>query len=452
MAKELQFSSADLNDTIRLFQDLVKIDTTNPPGNESKAAEFLKNEFEKNGIASDVLGVPGRESVIAKIKGSKEKPRLLLLSHTDVVPAVNVGEWAHSPFAAEIEGNWIYGRGACDDKFDAAVQAITLILLKRQGIELNGSLLYASVSDEEVLGTGAEWLTKNVPEKVTAEYVVGEGGGAPIQLRSGKLYPITIGEKGLAWLRLTAAGTAGHGSVPTLADNANVVMAKAFTKLAALKTEIAVVPEVAEGIGTAAREFLSNGQTLREPVEQLNGIELEVLLDKIAASNREVAEELRALTRMTISPNIIRGGTETNVIPGTCVGKLDVRLLPGQDQNYAIRIVRECIQGLNIEVEIEQFNDASISSSNTSFYDAIRLTMEENAPGCLVCPVLGAGMSDSRHWRALGSIVYGCVPASPNTKLSDIRSGVHGPNERMNIDSLEFATKFLCNLSARVLK
>jgi len=302
------------------------------------------------------------------------------------------------------------------------------------------------------LGTGAEWLTKNAPVRVAAEYVVGEGGGAPIQLRSGKLYPITIGEKGLAWLKLTATGTAGHGSVPTLADNANIVMANAFTKLAALKTEISVVPEVAESIGTAAREFLTNEQTLREPAGQLNGAELDGLLDRIAPLNREVAEELRALTRMTVSPNIIRGGTETNVIPGTCEGRLDIRLLPGQDQNYAIRIVRDCLQGLNIEVAVDQFNEASTSSSNTSFYEAIRMTLEGSAPGCLAIPVLGAGMSDSRHWRALGSVVYGCVPASPNTKSSDIRSGVHGPNERMNIDSLEFATKFLCNLSSRVLE
>jgi acetylornithine deacetylase/succinyl-diaminopimelate desuccinylase-like protein len=448
----LVLSSGDLNDTIRLFQGLIRIDTTNPPGNEGKAAEFLKEQFEKNGVECEVLGEPSRENVIAKIRGRREKPRLLLLSHTDVVPAVNVGEWMHPPFAAEIEGNWIYGRGAWDDKFDAAVQAMSLILLKRQNVQLNGTLLFASVADEEVLGTGAEWLTKKVPGKVAAEYVVGEGGGAPIQLGNRKLYPITVGEKGLAWLRLTATGKAGHGSVPTLADNANIVMARAFTKLADFKTEITVVPEVAQHIRTVAKEFLSEELAFRKPDGHLNELELDGLLDNIASKDKEVAEELRALTRMTISPNIIRGGTETNVIPGTCEGRIDIRLVPGQNRNYATRVVRECLQGLNVEVEIDQFTEASLSPSNTSFYNIIRSTLEEMAPNSAAYPQLGTGMSDSRYWRALGSVVYGSVPTSPDTKLADVRPGVHGPNERMNIESLEFATKFLCNLSAKVLQ
>jgi len=452
LVDKLGLSSGDLNDTIRLFQGLIRIDTTNPPGNEGKAAEFLKEQFEKNGVECEVLGEPSRENAIAKIRGRSEKPRLLLLSHTDVVPAVNVGEWTHPPFAAEIEGNWIYGRGAWDDKFDAAVQAMSLILLKRQNVQLNGTLLYASVADEEILGTGAEWLTKKVPEKVAAEYVVGEGGGPPIQLGSRKLYPITVGEKGLAWLKLTATGKAGHGSVPTLADNANIVMARAFTKLADFKTEITVVPEVAQHISTLAKEFLSEELAFRKPDGHLNELELDGLLDNIASKDKEVAEGLRALTKMTISPNIIRGGTETNVIPGTCEGRIDIRLVPGQNRNYATRVVRECLQGLNVEVDIDQFTEASLSPSNTSFYNIIRLTLEEMAPSSAAYPQLGTGMSDSRYWRALGSLVYGCVPTSPDTKLASVRSGVHGPNERMNIESLEFATKFLCNLSAKVLQ
>jgi acetylornithine deacetylase/succinyl-diaminopimelate desuccinylase-like protein len=450
LADKLEYSSGDLEDTIRLFQGLIRIDTTNPPGNEGKAAEFLKEQFEKNDVECEVLGEPGRENIIAKVRGSREKPRLLLLSHTDVVPAVNVGEWTHPPFAAEIERNWIYGRGAWDDKFDATVQAISLILLKRRNVRLDGTLLYASVADEEVLGTGAEWLTKKVPEKVAAEYVVGEGGGAPVQLGSRKFYPISVGEKGLAWLRLRATGEAGHGSVPTLADNANVVMARAFNRLADFKTEISIVPEVDQLISMVSREF--HVEAPRKPDGGLDELELDCLLDKIAPDNREVAEELRALSRMTISPNVIKGGTETNVIPGICEGRVDIRLVPGQDGAYATRIVKECLKGLKVEVDIDQYTEASLSPSNTGFYNIVRLIIEEMMPGCVAYPVLGTGMSDSRYWRAVGSVVYGLVPTSPDTKLADIRPGVHGANERMNIESLEFATKFLCNMSTRVLQ
>lgn len=452
MLDELRFSSDDLNDTIRLFQGLLRIDTTNPPGNEGKAAEFLKAQFEKDDVDCEVIGETGRENAVARVLGQKRTPRLLFLSHTDVVPAVGVGEWTHPPFAAEVEGNWVYGRGAWDDKFDAAVQAMSLILLKRQSMKLNGTLLYASVADEEALGTGAEWLTNKVPEKVTADYVVGEGGSPPIQLGSKRIYPITVGEKGLAWLKLTAKGKAGHGSVPTLANNANIIMARTFTKLSDFKPEITIVSEVAEAIRTVVKELLGRVEGSKILEAQLNEHGLDELLDKVAARDREIAEELRALTRMTISPNVIKGGTETNVIPGTCEARVDIRLVPGQDRDYATQVIEKCVEGLDVQVEVDQYTNASMSLSNTSFYNVLRSTLEEMAKGCYAFPQLAAGMSDSRYWRALGSEVYGCVPLSPDTKLADVQPGVHGPNERMNIESLEFATKFLCNVAAKVLK
>lgn len=452
MTTELSFSPEDLSDTIQLFQGLLRIDTTNPPGNEGKAAEFLKAQFEKNDIDCEVIGERGRENIIANVMGQKEKPRLLFLSHTDVVPATSVGEWTHPPFAAKIEGSWIYGRGAWDDKFDAAVQAMSLILLKRQTVKLNGTLLYASVADEEILGTGAQWLTKKVPEKVAAEYVVGEGGGPPIQLEGKRIYPITVGEKGLAWLKLTAKGKAGHGSVPTLANNANIIMARAFTKLSDFKPEITIINEVAEAIRTVVKELFGEVEGSKILETQLNKQWLDELLDKVAAKDREKAEELRALTRMTISPNVIMGGTETNVIPGTCEARIDIRLVPGQDRDYARQVIEKCVEGLNVQVDVDQYTSASMSPSNTGFYDVLRLTFEEMAKGCYTFPQLAAGMSDSRYWRALGSEVYGCVPLSPDTKLADVQSGVHGPNERMNIESLEFATNFLCTVAAKLLR
>jgi len=449
--EELRFSAEYLNETIRLFQGLIRVDTTNPPGNEGKAAEYLKAQFENNGIDAEVLGEPGRENAVAKIVGRREKPRLLFLSHTDVVPATSVGVWTHPPFAAEIEGNWVYGRGACDDKFDAAVHAMSLILLKRRNVRLNGTLKYASVADEEVKGMGAEWLTKRAPEKVASEYVLGEGGGPPIQLGNKKAYHITVGEKGLAWFKLTARGKAGHGSIPTLADNANITMAEAFINLSNHKTKVTIVEEVAKAIGEIVIGFFGEEEGSKILETHLNEKGLDTLIDKITSKDKETAEELRALTRMTISPNVIKGGTETNVIPGTCEGKVDTRLVPGQDRNYATQVIEECIRGLNLDLDVLEYTDASLSPASTQFYDTLRMTLEEMAPGCSAIPQLGTGMSDSRFWRALGSVVYGCTPTSPDVKLVDVLPGVHGSNERMNIESLEFATKFLCRVAMKVL-
>jgi acetylornithine deacetylase/succinyl-diaminopimelate desuccinylase-like protein len=444
-------SSVELDEAVNLLQGLIRIDTTNPPGNEGKCAEYLKARFESNNIDCEVIGEPGRESALAAITGARPKPRLLLLSHTDVVPATNVGTWSHPPFSGEVEGKWIYGRGACDDKFDAAAQAMALILIKRHNISFNGTLLYASVSDEEVDGRGAEWLTTNVPSKVASEYVVGEGGGPPIKVGSRKAYKISTGEKGLVWLRLKAKGKAGHGSIPTLADNANIKMAKAFLNLSALKTKIEISKDVATEIKMVTTGLFGEKHGSRLIRNYLNTDTLDRLLGRISSKDKEVAERLRSLTRMTVSPNVIHGGTETNVIPGVSEGKVDVRLLPGQNRIDAVRTVRGCVKGLDVHVEAYHYSAVSISPSNSRFYDAIRSTLTELAPGYMILPQISSGMSDSRFWRKIGSIVYGCVPLSPETKPIDISPGVHGPNERIDIPSLEFGTEFLCTLAPRVL-
>jgi len=280
---------------------------------------------------------------------------------------------------------------------------------------------------------------------------VGEGGAPPIQLGRQRIYWITTGEKGLAWFKLTAKGKAGHGSVPTLADNASVTMAKAFITLSNFKTKITIIDDVARAIRAVVLAFLGEEEGSKIIESQLNEQGIDAILDTIASKDKDAAEELRALTRMTISPNVIKGGTETNVIPGTCEGKVDIRLMPGQNRDYATGVVKECVRGLDIDLDVTDYTDASLSPTNTEFYNIIKAITEELAPGCSALPRLSTGMSDSRFWRALGSIVYGCVPISPDVRLSDILPGVHGVDERMDTKSLEFATKFLCNVASRVL-
>jgi len=252
-------------------------------------------------------------------------------------------------------------------------------------------------------------------------------------------------------LRLTARGRAGHGSRPSLADNANIKMASAFLDLAKLKTAITLDRDVVAAIKMVTRGLFGEQRATKLIKKHLNANGLDALLDKIATEDRQVAETLRSLTRMTISPTVIHGGTETNVIPGTCEGRVDVRLIPGQDSEDAVRTVRRCVRNPDIEVDPYKYTAVSISPSNTPFYEAITSTLTELAPGSVTVPQISSGMSDSRFWRKLGSVVYGCVPLSPNTRASDISPGVHGPNERIDIPSLEFGTKFLISLAQRVL-
>jgi acetylornithine deacetylase/succinyl-diaminopimelate desuccinylase-like protein len=228
-------------------------------------------------------------------------------------------------------------------------------------------------------------------------------------------------------------------------------MAKAFVKLSSLKTEVTIMDEVAQSIKAVVTGFLGEEQGSKTLEAYLNERDIDTMLDAIALKDKEVAEELRSVTRMTVSPNVIKGGTETNVIPSISEGKVDIRLMPGQDRDYAMRIVKEALSGLTVDLETLDYTRASISPSNTEFYDAIHMTLKEMALGCSAFPQLSSGMSDSRFWRALGSTVYGCVPNSPEIRLADVEPGIHGPNERMNIESLEFATKFLCNVAFKVL-
>ncbi|HYB66783.1 MAG TPA: M20/M25/M40 family metallo-hydrolase, partial [Candidatus Acidoferrales bacterium] len=441
-----QLSPEELGEAVKLLQGLIRIDTTNPPGNEGKCAEYLKAFFERNGIDCEVIGEPGRESAVAKIDGANEKPRLLLLSHTDVVPAANVGTWKYPPFSGEIEGNWIYGRGAVDDKFDATAQAMAFVLTKRRNTRLNGTLLYVSVSDEEINGSGADWLTSKVPSKVAAEYVVGEGGGPPVKIGSRKAYRISTGEKGCVWLRLTARGRAGHGSIPTLADNANVKMAKAILNISNLKTKPTIHRDVAAETRLATKGLFGEKQGSQLIKKYLNARGLDILLDKIRLRDMEIAEVLRSITRMTISPNVVHGGTETNVIPGTCEGQVDIRLIPGQDRDDAIRTVRRCVKDLDVNVDAYQYSEVSASPSNTPFYDAIHSTLTEMSPEFIAVPQIITGASDSRFWRKLGSVVYGCVPLSYEAKIGEVSRGVHAANERVDSGSLSLGTTFLCKL------
>jgi acetylornithine deacetylase/succinyl-diaminopimelate desuccinylase-like protein len=279
---------------------------------------------------------------------------------------------------------------------------------------------------------------------------VGEGGGPPIKIGNTKVYMIATGEKGLVWVKLTAKGRAGHGSIPTLADNANLKMVRAFLNLSNFKSKIRVHADIAPQIRTVATGLFGEKEASKLTRRYLNARGLDKLLDRIASKDRQIAETMRSLTRMTISPNVIHGGTETNVIPGVCEGKVDIRLIPGQDKEDAVRTVKHCVQGLDVEVDAYHYTAVSISPSNTPFYDAVHSTITELVPGSITMPQISSGMSDSRFWRKLGSIVYGFVPMSPETKAADISPGVHGSNERVDIPSIEFATTFLTMLGPRV--
>jgi acetylornithine deacetylase/succinyl-diaminopimelate desuccinylase-like protein len=214
------------------LQALIQIDTTNPPGNETPAAEYLAQLFEKSKIEPTLIGTqPRRQNVIARLKGTGEKPPLLLCAHLDVVMAEPTS-WKHGPFSGEIHDGYIWGRGAIDMKHMAVMSALVLCRLKEEGIRPKRDLIFAGVADEETgCDNGSRWLVDHHPDLVRAEYALGEVGGFCVRLNGRVLYPIMVAEKGTVWMKLSAKGQAGHGSLPR-ENNAIARIGRAVAKLA----------------------------------------------------------------------------------------------------------------------------------------------------------------------------------------------------------------------------
>ncbi len=433
------FSIGDLMnppEVVGILQDLIRINTTNPPGNEGRAAQYLGELFKKEGIKYQLVGEKGRENIIASI-GEGEKG-LLFISHTDVVP-VSEESWDTSPFSAEIIDGYIWGRGALDCKDLVAAEAYALIRLKRDEIPLKGRLIFAAVADEEKGGqVGAKLLTEEYRELVQADFAINEGAGEYIDVNGRKLYLLQTGEKGPCWSRLKAYGISGHGSRPTLADNAVLKMAEAVKNLGEYTPEIEVIPEVKQLIETYLELKGEKTEVTSENVDRI--------IDNI--SDRFFAEGLRAITRMTVSPNMVSGGKKVNIVPDYCEAEIDIRTLPGQDEQY----VRGEVEPLVGECELEfvHHHPANFSPADNEYYNLIEETVKEVLKDVYCAPYVLSGATDSFYLRKIGIASYGVSLLSKEFPV-DLLKTVHGSNERIDIKSMEVKTEFLYQLARKYL-
>jgi acetylornithine deacetylase/succinyl-diaminopimelate desuccinylase-like protein len=423
-------------EVVKILQDLIRIDTVNPPGNEGRAARYLGDLFEKEGIEYQLIGEKGRENFVASI-GEDEKG-LLFLSHTDVVP-VSEEKWDIPPFSGEIKDGYIWGRGALDCKDLVAAEAYAMMRMKRENSRLQGRLTFAAVADEEKGGTvGAQLLAEEHPDVIRADFAINEGAGEYITVNGKKLYLLQTGEKGPAWSRLTVSGVAGHGSRPSLADNAVVKMGKAVNNLGEYTPEVVVIPEVKTLIETylALRGDLQN--VTKENVDQI----IESISDQFFAAG------LQSVTRMTVSPNVINGGKKVNIIPDFCKAEVDIRTLPGQDTAYIKKelepLIGECT------LEIAHYRPANFSPADTVYYRLIEKTVKEVVGDVVCAPYMLSGATDSYYLRQMGIESYGVSLLSP-VFPTELLKTVHGANERIDIESIKVKAEFLYRLATAYL-
>jgi acetylornithine deacetylase/succinyl-diaminopimelate desuccinylase-like protein len=426
------------------LQALLRCDTTNPPGNESLAANYLQGVLEGAGIEATVIGVdPARGNVIGRLRADNPTKRpLLLTGHIDVV-SVEREKWAHDPFGGEIIDGEIWGRGALDMKSQVAAELVALLLLKRQGIALDRDIIFAAFADEEAGGReGASWLWKHHRELIDAEYAINEGGGStPIDLNGQLFYLCQAGEKGASRLRITARGEPGHASVP-LDDTAMDRLGRALVRLTDWQPETVLTAPVRQMLETLAPALGPDGPA------QVQAIIDNPTWEAIAALplDDDTRLMLRATTRNTAVPTIVHGGHRINVIPSEIVLDVDGRILPGQDPD----VWRETVQavvGDEVEVELLSRESGIAADPASPLFDAIAATVDALVPGAAVAPFLVSGGTDARNIP--GIKVYGFFPFLPSDRAALYSSLVHGHNERIAIDDLAFGTRFIYEVVVR---
>ncbi|MCX8153520.1 MAG: M20/M25/M40 family metallo-hydrolase [Candidatus Bathyarchaeota archaeon] len=428
-----------------LLSNLIRINTTNPPGNESTAAKYISKQFKRDGFKCELLeSAPKRGNIVTRLKGTGEKPSLLLLSHLDVV-AADPKEWSVDPFSGVVKDGFVWGRGAVDMKGMTAIEIMVMKLLKKNNVKLKGDVIFAATADEERGGLlGVDYLLRNYPEKILAPYVLNEGGGLAIPTRSRNVFTVQTAEKGLLWFRVKAKGTAGHSSLPNLADNAILRMNKVIDKMANYQPQVMLTSTVKHFLAVMAREE----PALQEPFTRLlaNPELSDKILDELAKIAPHLAEEILPRLKMTITPTIIHGGFKENVIPSECEAIFDCRILPGQDTAKTIALIKKLLNDIDsekLEFEVLQAQEPSESTAETPLYNTIASVLREFESNCGITPILMTGGTDSRFFRKRGSICYGFHPMKPEVISGKVVKLEHGIDERISIENLVFGASIL---------
>ncbi|MBM4356587.1 MAG: M20/M25/M40 family metallo-hydrolase [Deltaproteobacteria bacterium] len=437
-------ADAELCDhAVDLCQRLLRIDTTNPPGNERPAADLLATELAAAGLEPRILeSAPGRANVVARHAGTGAKPPLLLTSHLDVVEA-DPSQWRYPPFSGAIAEGCLWGRGAIDMKNHAAMSVALLTRLAREGIRLERDVIFAGVADEEAgCEFGSGWLCDHHPELVRAEYAMGEGGGFNMQLGGKRFFTVQVAEKGFCWVRARVRGEPGHGSMPR-PDSAVYKLAAGIARLAAglPAHRTRVVTEFVRGIASA------QPAALRPLLGALTSNAVLPRLTKLLP-DASVGRALGAMLANTASPTVIRAGAKTNVIPGVAEMEIDGRTLPGQTD---AAFLEELATVLGPEFELEVMRSAPPVETEpvaSPLYERILEVLAEREPDAVPVPYMIPGFTDAKSFTRLGARWYGFSPVRlpAGMRFADM---FHGHDERIPLDGLRWGTEVLTDVVCR---
>ncbi len=412
----------------------IRLRTVNPPGDEGPLAAYLVGLLRRAGMEAAVIETPpgrsriGRAAAWGVLRGTGQKPPLVLLSHLDTVPA-DPERWRLPPFDGVQRRGYVHGRGAQDAKGVAVVQLLALIRLAQRETPLQRDVVFLATPDEESGGrSGAGWLVRERRGLLrSARYLLTEGGGVLTGMQGPPTWQVAVTEKSPCWLRITATGPPGHSSVPTGTDAVPRLL-DALQRFRQLEERVRVVPEVqrmfAALVPVSPRRDAGAFADLRSALE-----------DDDAFRERFLAQPAyAALVRNTSTLTVLEGGARTNVLPAEAAAHVDARMLPGQSCERYARKVRRQVRAPGVSVETLLTFPSRSSGTDSPLYRAIATVAEQTDPGALVVPRVNAGFTDAHWFREIGLDAYGFVPRWH--ALGESR-GVHGPNERISVENLE---------------
>ena len=428
-----------------LLRELIRFDTTNPPGNEAECIGFLNQLLQEGGLSTTLLAKdPNRPNLVTRLPGRGEAPALVLQGHVDVVTTANQ-TWKRDPFAAELIDGTVWGRGSLDMKSGVTMMTCAVLRAAAAGRKPAGDVILTIMSDEEAGSDyGARFLTERHPEQFEgAQYAIGEGGGSAQYMGDRRFYPLMVAEKQVCWLRTRISGPGGHGSTP-LRDGAMARLGSILTTLNRSRLPVHVTPVMQQMLPALAEH--APDHLAVAALALLDKDRTDAQLDQMLADGLPQARSFDALLHNTVNATVVGGGIKTNVIPSEILLELDGRVLPGFTSDDLISELHVLL-GDDLPFEIIR-HDPGEAGVNMALFPLLKTVVEELDPDGVVIPSMVGGFTDGRMFSRLGIQNYGFLPMKlpPGTNFS---ATVHAADERVPVEALEFGLQAMSTIIER---
>ena len=417
---------------VELLQELIRFDTTNPPGNEAACIDFLRAQLDEVGCETQTYEQePGRPNLVSRLRGG-DAPALLLQGHVDVVTTA-LQTWKHPPFAGVLEDGYVWGRGALDMKAGVAMLVHAFLRAKREDVQLPGDLVLVILADEENGGNlGARFLVQEHPDLFEGmRYALGEFGGFTLHVGGKRFYPIQVAEKQICWLKATVRGPGGHGAMVQRGGTV-ARLGRLLSDLDRKRMPVHVTPVVRETVEAIAAELPRHQAVIMRSLLKPR------LTDRALRLLGTKGAQFEPMLRNTVNATIVRGGSKVNVVPSEIELELDGRALPGYSPEQLIAELHD-LAGEDIEVEVVR-HDPGPSEPDLGLFDTLAGVIRELDPEGIPVPLLQIGVTDGRFFSQAGVQTYGFLPMRLPEEF-DFTKLIHAADERIPVDALEFGAE-----------